>query len=171
MICITLSIWKCWCFFNYFPLCNFGKVYWLLKVVVVLCVPAIWVFSCLPAHDSTCTVSHGLFSLSLYSTVILGFILVGTTVLCCLLCPFSCCFEGIVLLFPESLVSSSSLWSSSLLLVSSWNDESVCGLILVWQWINFVFWGLGTLMVDVSVSGVGWGGGVMNWSWQGWTLK
>ena len=54
----------------------------------------------LPACDSIFTVPHGLFSLSLCSVVILGFILVGIVVLCYLLCRFSCCFDGIVMLFP-----------------------------------------------------------------------
>ena len=57
---------------------------------------------------------------------------------------------------------SSSLLGSSLLLVSSWDDESVCGLILVGQWNNFVFCGLGASMVVVSVSGVGRGGDGIN---------
>ena len=53
----------------------------------------------LPACNSNFTVSHGLYSLSLHPTVILGFILVGNVVLWCLLCQLSCYFEGIMLLF------------------------------------------------------------------------
>ena len=44
MICIAQGIWRCWYFLNYFTFCNFGKVYRLLEVVVVL--PAIRAFSC-----------------------------------------------------------------------------------------------------------------------------
>ena len=120
----------------------------------------------LPAHDSTFTVYHALFSLSLYSVVIVSFILVGTVVSWYLLCRFFSCFDGTVLLLWKS---SSSLRSSSLLLVSFWGDESVCSLKLVGQWINFAFCGLGASMV-VSVSGVGRGEDGINWSLQGCTL-
>lgn len=61
--------------------------------------------------------------------------------------------------FPLSLVSSSLLWSSSLLLVSSWDDESVCGLILFGQWVNFMFCGIGPSMVLVLVLWAGQGQG------------
>ena len=33
------------------------------------------------------------------------------------------------------------------ILVSSWDDESVCGLILFGQWVNFMFLGIGASMV------------------------
>ena len=82
-----------------------------------------------------------------------------------LLEPFFCGVSvSILLLFwrdcvvvPLILPSFSSLWSSSLLLIFSWDDESVCGLILVEPWVNFVFCGLGKE-------------GGINWSRQGWTL-
>ena len=122
-----------------------------------------------PARDSTFTVYDALFSLSLYSVVILSFILVGTVVSWYLLRRFFSCFDGIVLLFRKSWLSSSLLRSSSLLLVSSWGDESVCGMKLVGQWINFAFCGFGGSMV-VSVSGVGRGEGGIKWSLQGWTM-
>ena len=44
--------------------------------------------------------SHGIFSLSLYSVVILVFILVGSVVAWYLLYRSFCCFDGIMLLFP-----------------------------------------------------------------------
>lgn len=164
MICINLGIWKCWCFFNYFLLCNFWKAYRLLKVVVALSVIAVGMYSCYftsTRNHLYCFPWAGYFpwvwtQVFHWVLFLLKWFFVVFVVSIFLLFWGDCDVVSIIFgIFVIAFVISTAAglflgWS-----VSLWSDAG-------WAGVNIVFWGLGTSMVVVSGLCMGRGEGGIN---------